>query len=73
MCKNTDKQQFDSANCSVIYYRKNLLVYNAVNEVISSTIIYSIYTYDGTLIPQKYREYIFTQIQYNKFVSAYLL
>lgn len=54
--------------------RKNWLFSNTVNGAASSTIIYSIIqtAIANDLIPQKYLEYVFTQIQYGKDVSTYV-
>lgn len=54
--------------------RKNWLFSNTANGATSSTIIYSIIqtTIANDLIPQKYLEYVFTQIQYNKNIDTYV-
>lgn len=54
--------------------RKNWLFSNTANGATSSTIIYSIIqtAIANDLIPQKYLEYVFTQIQYNKNIDTYV-
>lgn len=54
--------------------RKNWLFSNTVNGATSSTIIYSIIqtAIANDLKPQKYLEYVFTQIKFGKDVSMYL-
>ena len=54
--------------------RKNWLFSNTANGATSSTIIYSIIqtAIANDLIPQKYLEYVFTQIQYDKDMATYL-
>ena len=54
--------------------RKNWLFSNTANGATSSIIIYSIIqtAIANELIPQKYLEYVFTQIQYDKDISTYL-
>ncbi len=54
--------------------RKNWLFSNTANGATSSAIIYSIIqtAIANDLIPQKYLEYVFTQIQYGKDISTYV-
>ena len=54
--------------------RKNWLFSNTANGATSSTVIYSIIqtAIANKLIPQKYLEYVFTQIQYGKKLTTYV-
>lgn len=54
--------------------RKNWLFSNTANGATSSTIIYSIIqtAIANELIPQRYLEYVFTQIQYGKDITTYV-